>query len=226
MEVNDAAKMRQVMSTLLGMASMMLQAQGMQLKTEEFQGVEIKSVDIMGMAAPCVAVSETHLLIAGSAVTAKKAIALLSGVNPTPLVGTPEFDGLVAKVGGLDGPQLIYQDPRKSMASGLETLQGVLAMMSGRERRDIEEFIDLSKIPSAQVMSKHLFGQLDVVHVDDDGLLFVGYGPLGGWAGPVLLGSTAAGVMAPIAWLTVRAVEEMPEPVRKPVDVEGLDEMF
>jgi len=223
MEVSDAAKIKSIMTTLLGMADMMLKAQGMELKTEDVGGVAVKSVDIMGTIAPCVAVSDTHVILAGSMLAARKGLGLLAGKNAKPLVGTPAFDALAAKVGGLDGPHLIYQDHGKGVVSGLQTLQGMLAMSSGRDRRELDEWFDMEKMPSAEVLSRHLFGQLDVVHASDDGLLFVGHGPFGGWAGPALAGATAAGVAAPLA-LTARG-RPGPESIREPVD-EGVEELF
>jgi hypothetical protein len=197
LELTDAPKMQGIMETLLGMADMMLKAQGTPgIQKEDHEGVAIKSSDVQGIIAPCIAVTDTHLVIAGGVPAAKTLIDNIAGRNAAPLIDTAEFKDLAAHVGGIDSSEIIYSDPRNSLPQGMMNIEPMLAMMPGDRARELEEWVDLEKLPPAEALAKYLFAQIDALHVDDEGLAFHGYGPFGGSGGPAVVGGVVGAAAA------------------------------
>jgi prepilin-type processing-associated H-X9-DG protein len=84
-------------------------------------------------------------------------------------------------------------------ADPVAEVKKALAQLPPEQMKMVDEWIDWDKLPTSGSFDKYLGDQLDVAHADDDGLLFVGYGMLGGSGMPMLTaaGGISAGLLLP-----------------------------
>jgi len=208
MRLADPAAFRRAYDVLIELATAGAAAQGMQLQERlSAGGTPIKYVSAPMGLTPAVALGKSHLVLSPSADVVVDVLGILEGGQQSPAAATVEYQKALARAGVAPGFLVAYARPNRP-----EDIAQALAMLpmaapfihraaSDRDTppqvRDLLRAIDLTKLPSAETLTRHDCPQVAIGWTDADGVGLTCWGPIGISGGSVLVGGAAAGAALP-----------------------------
>ena len=151
----------------------------------------LKSAGLDGKSfSPAFAVTDSWVIISLSAASVEKALSTLEGRTPS-LATRPEFQTASSRF-TKEGYLFIYCDPKR-LFEPLYKLVDWAVSLAGRKEPGVGKYVDLSKLPRNETISRHLFPSVHVQGLESNGTHQSSFGPIS------LSGLTLGGLGAAIS---------------------------